>query len=76
MIQKGSKPYVMGHIRLQSAAGWYLGSVEFLNGEVQPYDKDDGYYPSESFLKSIYPRSISFGEALAKAKLMGRYKEE
>jgi hypothetical protein len=49
------------HVRLQSNAGWYLGTVEFYNfDEMDFYSRDtDFYYPNEALLKEEYPRSIS-----------------
>lgn len=57
----------VSNIRLQSAAGWYVGTLEFDDGEAQPYERDSMYYPSEEFLKKEYPNSISLKEAFLKA---------
>jgi hypothetical protein len=61
------KSYVIGHIRMKSAAGWYLGSIEFDGTDACPYDRDSGYYPSEEWVKHEYSRSISQDEAFQKA---------
>lgn len=57
------KPRVINHVRMQSAAGWYLGSIEVENGEIQPYDRDSMYYPNEEWVQKEYPRSMSLKEA-------------
>jgi hypothetical protein len=60
---------VISHVRMQSAAGYYLGSVDFEVGFPEPYDRDSCYYPTEEWVKHEYPRSISMEEALDKARL-------
>ena len=60
---------VVREVRLQSAAGWYVGSVEFYNfEEMDFYSRDTGYYPNEEMVKEEYPRSISTQEAFEKIK--------
>ncbi|WP_460271323.1 hypothetical protein [Bacillus sp. NEAU-Y102] len=78
MGRQQSEGYVMGHIRMQTAAGWYIGSIEFLNGEASPWDKDEFscYYPNESKLQQDYPRSMGMEEAFNRAERIGKYKPE
>lgn len=78
MYKKGNgyRKTLIQHVRMQSNAGFYLGSIEFENGEGQPYDRDSGYYPTEEFLASEYPNSISLKEAFEKASQRGAYKAE
>lgn len=61
-----SRARVVSHVRMQSAAGWYLGSIEVENGEAQPYDRDSMYFPSEQHVEYEYPQSISLEEAFLK----------
>jgi hypothetical protein len=61
------KSHVISHVRMKSAAGWYLGSIEFDGIDACPYDRDSGYYQSEEYLNNDYPRSISQDEAFQKA---------
>ncbi|MED3792447.1 hypothetical protein P4571_08320 [Niallia alba] len=61
-----SKARVISHVRMQSAAGWYLGSIEVASEDAQPYDRDSMYYPSEEHVRSEYPASISLKEAFYK----------
>jgi hypothetical protein len=69
------KSYVIRHVRMKSAAGYYLGSIEFDGTDAQPYDRDSGYYQSEEWVKHDYPRSISQDEAFQKAIVYKWYKE-
>lgn len=58
---------VIQHVRQQSAAGWFIGAVEFYDfEEMDIYSRDTGYYPTEEMLKEEYPRSISLQEAFNK----------
>ncbi|MGG1444940.1 hypothetical protein ABE354_23400 [Brevibacillus laterosporus] len=59
---------VIQNVRQESAAGWYVGSLEFLDDNVVCWDKETGYFPSEGLLKNHYPYSISMQEAYKKAK--------
>jgi hypothetical protein len=70
------KIHVISHVRMKSAAGWYLGSIEFNGEDAFPYDRDSGYYPSEELVKSEYPRSIGQDEAFQKAIVYKWYKED
>lgn len=67
---------VINNVRMKSAAGYYLGSVECIKGEFQPYDRDSTYYPDEEWLKSDFPNSMSLKDAfergLAREKLNTR----
>lgn len=66
---------VIRNVRLQSAAGWYVGAVEFYNfEEMDFYSRDSCYYPTESMLASDYPESISVEEAFNKIKFDRLYK--
>ena len=78
MGSRQSKGHVIGHVRMESAAGWYIGSIEFLNGEASPWDKDEFscYYPNEVRLQQDYPRSMSLNEAFNRAERLGKYKTE
>lgn len=60
---------VISYVRMESAAGHYLGGVDFEAGFPEPYDRDSMYYPSEEWVEHEYPRSISLEEACNKAKL-------
>jgi hypothetical protein len=60
---------IIGHVRMESAAGWYLGSIEVENGEAQPYDRSSMYYPSEEWVRKEYPRSISLEEAFVRGRI-------
>lgn len=53
---------VIRNIRMQTAAGWYVGSVEIVEGEVEPYDRQSMYYPKEEWLKNDYPDTMSLVE--------------
>ena len=60
---------VIRNVRLQSNAGWYMGTAEFLDyEEMQYYSRDSEYYPTEEALAQNYPSSISIEEAFAKIK--------
>lgn len=68
---------VIRHVRLESAAGWYVGSVEFYNfEEMDFYSRDTDYYPSEATLKRDYPESISVQEAFQKIQHDTLYKRK
>lgn len=67
-----SKEYIVSFVRMQSAAGYYLGSISFEDGNGEPNDRDSGYYPSEEMLQSDYPNSISMKEAFDKARAWGK----
>jgi hypothetical protein len=60
---------VITNVRMESAAGHYLGSVDFEAGFLEPYDRDSLYYPNEEWVKHEFPNSISMNEAIEKAKL-------
>lgn len=70
-----SKPHVISHIRMKSAAGWYLGSIEFNGEDAQPYDRDSCYYPSEEYLQHEYSGSMSMEEAFQRAIVFKKYKQ-
>jgi len=60
---------VVRDVRVQSNAGWYVGTVEFYNyEEMDFYSRDSGYYPNEAMVKTEYPNSISIEEAFHKIK--------
>ncbi|MFB0831472.1 hypothetical protein ACEU2D_17950 [Brevibacillus laterosporus] len=59
---------VIQNVRQESAAGWYVGGLEFLEDNVVCWNKETGYFPSEVLLKNHYPCSISMEEACIKAK--------
>lgn len=60
---------VVRNVRLKSAAGWYVGTVEFYNfDEMDFYSRDSMYYPSEAMLKAEYPDSVSDKEAFQMVK--------
>ena len=68
---------VMPNVRLESAAGWFIGAIEFYDyDEMNPYSRDTDYYPSENMLKSEYPHSISLEEACHKIKYDTLYKRK
>jgi hypothetical protein len=69
------KSHVIGHVRMKSAAGWYLGSIEFDGTDTCPYDRDSLYYPSEEWLKHDFPNSISQEDAFQRAIVFKKYKE-
>lgn len=64
--------FVISNVRMESAAGHYLGSIWFSRHssvpEGQPNDRDSMYFPSEGWVKAEYPNSISMEEAYEKAK--------
>lgn len=68
------KRYVIKNVRLDSAAGHYVGSLEFGGGDVEFYDRDSEYYPNEKHLHFDYPTSISREEAFSKATMLSRGK--
>ncbi|WP_181021723.1 hypothetical protein [Brevibacillus laterosporus] len=37
---------VIQNVRQESAAGWYVGGLEFLDDNVVCWDKATGYFPS------------------------------
>lgn len=55
------------NVRLKSAAGYYIGTLEFTDGDADFYDRDSMYFPSDEFLKAEYPRSKSVEEAFVEA---------
>lgn len=60
---------VVRDVRLQTNAGWYIGTVQFYNfEEMDFYSRDSDYYPNEKMLKEEYPHSISTEEAFMKIK--------
>jgi len=60
---------VIKNVRLQSNAGWYMGTVEFYNfEEMDFYSRDSMYVPSEEMVKKLYPESISVEEAFHRIK--------
>lgn len=66
---------IITNVRLESAAGWYIGSLEFYNfDEIDFYSRDTEYFPSESFLLSYYPESISIEDAINKINNDSLYK--
>jgi hypothetical protein len=69
------KSYIASHVRMKSAAGWYLGSIEFDGVDACPYDRDSLYYPSEEWVKHDFPNSISEEEAFQKAIFYKKCKE-
>jgi hypothetical protein len=69
------KPYIVQNVRMKSAAGYYLGSIQFEGEDACPYDRDSLYYPSEEHLKFDYPNSISEEEAFQRAIYLNKYKK-
>jgi hypothetical protein len=69
------KPYIVQNVRMKSAAGYYLGSIQFYGDDACPYDRDSSYYPSEEHVKFDYPNSISEEEAFNKAIYLKKYRE-
>ncbi|MBG9776129.1 hypothetical protein ABD71_24735 [Brevibacillus laterosporus] len=59
---------VIQNVRQESAAGWYVGGLEFFDDNVVCWNKETGYFPSEVILKNHYPYSISMETACIKAK--------
>lgn len=59
---------IIGHVRQQSNAGWFVGGVCVSIDNMEPWDNDSGYYPSEEWLKEEYPTSISMEEAIERAR--------
>lgn len=61
---------VIRFVRQESAAGWFMGAVEFSSDNVECFDKDEEtcYYVDEASLAQAYPHSISMKEACDKAK--------
>lgn len=58
---------VIPDVRLKSAAGWYIGALEFYSfDEIDFYSRDTEYYPSDMMLYENYPNSISVEEAINK----------
>lgn len=63
------KGFVIHNVRMESAAGHYLGSLWFSSmGEGAPNDRDSWYYPNEQAVRNDYPRSISMKEAFDQAQ--------
>lgn len=64
--------FVISNVRMESAAGHYLGSIWFSRHsstpEGQPNDRDSMYFPTEDWVKAEYPNSISMKEAYEKAQ--------
>lgn len=58
------KDTVISNIRMKSNAGWYIGSVSLNGSNVEPYERDSFYYPSEEWLINEYPNSISMEDVL------------
>jgi hypothetical protein len=60
---------VVRNVRIQTNAGWYIGTVEFYDfDEMGFYSRDGDYYPNEEIVKNIFPNSISIEEAFHKVK--------
>lgn len=72
---KAKSKRIISGVRMQSAAGWYIGSLDFEYGEPEPYDRDSMYYPFESYVRHEYPNSISVQEAIDKAKFYKWYRD-
>jgi hypothetical protein len=70
MLRKG----IVHQVRMESNAGHYMGSIEFSEGEGQPYDRDSCYYPNEKMLQKEYPESKSLKEAFDEATHRRMYK--
>lgn len=60
--------YIINNVRMKSGAGYHLGSLTFEAGFPEPYDRQSGYFASEAEIKYAYPNSISYAEAIQKAK--------
>ncbi|MEH7116186.1 hypothetical protein V7128_02005 [Neobacillus vireti] len=67
---------IISNVRMESAAGFYLGSIEFIGQEAQPYDRDSMYYPSEELLHNDYANSISLKEAFEKGEAYNRLRRK
>lgn len=60
---------VVRNVRIKTNAGWYIGTIEFLDfEEMDFYSRDSGYYPTEDCVAAVYPNSISIEEAFVKVK--------
>lgn len=66
------KGIVIPNVRLRSEAGWYLGSIYCDGQDMHFNDRDTFYYPTEEWLLSDYPQSISMEQALAKGVARGK----
>jgi hypothetical protein len=58
---------IIKHVRQQLQAGWFVGSIDFSDGEAECGNKESGYFPSEARLKALYPESIGIEAACQKA---------
>ena len=57
------------NVRQESAAGWYVGALQFFSEEeAVPYSRDSEYYGGEHSLHAEYPNTISVKEAFQQAK--------
>lgn len=70
-FQSEEEDYIVSNVRFRSAAGWYLGEIDFEEGFPCPYSRMTGYYPSEEDVRKDYPDSLSFSEAIVKAQEKG-----
>jgi hypothetical protein len=59
---------VINNVIMQSGAGWYLGSLHFEDGLVEPYSRDSEYYRSAEEVKKAYPDAIDTAQAFHLAK--------
>lgn len=71
-VYKGEKvnpnDIVIRNVRQKSAAGWFVGALQFYDREhCECYSKDTFYYPTEELCKFDNPQSISFDDALNRA---------
>lgn len=69
--ETSEEDYILSDIRLTSGAGHYLGSLIFDEGFPEPYSRETGYYPTEESVKQDHPDSISYSEAIEKARQKG-----
>lgn len=63
--------YMIDGIRLKSGGGHYLGTLIFDNGYPEPYSRETDYYATEKKVQEDFPESISWDDALEKAKEKG-----
>lgn len=57
--------FVVQNVIMNSAGGYFLGSVSYEEGFAEIYDRKSGYFPTEQYAKEAYPDAISRREAEA-----------
>lgn len=63
---------IIENVRMQSAAGYYIGSIACEDALIEPYSRETGYYPDEELLHHEYPDSLSFNEAFARLEAQAK----